>query len=1243
MKQSIRVLATGLSLSCAAFAVQTTSSLLGFPSQSTDFARAQIIKNQLGASSTETVEQKIDSIRRSISSNASTVSQGVESVRKLLRSSTDSLRQQLTRSLTILQTQNSTITDELKEEIEQIQKQIDLLAPALNTNDLFSIISQLNTKVGGKSGEDLITRLHNIQLFIDGQSSSDIITSLIKFQNILDPNPANAFTFNQSKTTNLLEKLNRSNDNLGGTGAGILGRTALLKSLLNKKSTLDMYSIINELMGRVGGFSQDMSTRLDALSKLVNGMDGTSLTNSLEAISQNIGLGQGENLQTVLPDIITKISSTTGVQGTLMSIVDKFSQALNQRIGISGSNTQEKLNRVFSQLQGQGNVGGDLQTIINSVNNNLSGNTLKGTTNLLLDAQDMLRQGSSGLGNVLDRIILSLQSTVKRQIGGLTLLDLLTDAQAGIFSLTGGSAFDGVSYSLFENLSNLRTLVDPTAGNSTLYELLVNNFNDVLGGNSYSSTNGLYQNLRNMSLLLKGQAKSTSQTDITNFIRVNMFGLMGGQPFSTTTSPFNGVYDSLQLIHDAVTGRTSDISSNTIIDSLNRVQSLLWNNLSGSQASSGNIYSDLTSLNRLFEYANGGKSLAEILFTDISPLLKCGFANGEGVYEILVQIMQNLNPQSSLNLFELTGSASNSNSIPYLIGGGTNTVSIYKRLKDVQSFLRNGSTSSLQTIVTQDMNDIIGGASIVSGVNSLFDNLFNISNQLKNYPFMGTSSNITTLVGQASKMLTDELTGISGINSSSLSLPQATSSVKGVLGYGSNKSLMNQIVGSAINDSVLADLNLNSTRDVKTAINRLRNFIGNEYTESSIQNMLISKLATSGVKGHLEGNGPNGNSSASIHDAIQNIRTLLGYINYGTNLLDNVSNKNANRGIVGDLVGGSLVNGNTVSANINAIKRAISPAVNGYTSANVYDLITKESVTSGVLGDLGVPTESAQTVKEAITFLRNRLDQGSIQGIRGIIQSIQGLMGYPQDDDSCFGGNGTDMKQTVVAIRNYLSNHPTQTVIDRITNIKGLLSVSTTDDIEVRIKNILMTLHANQSGVVANVLTDIYDRVGDSPDCGSQSILDNVKAVQDKIGVGDTTTNPNSVFSGLNNFGELIKTGFTASGETLVQSITEFNQYLGTPTTYDALNFGNMFYSGGFTLTSQTLSRAIGTNQDDITNDTLYGYMNGINTQVQTLKGSGSATYTKVTIDLPESGFTNTTILDFLGDIYTKLSTGVAS
>ena len=115
MNKSIKVLATGLSLSCATFAVQTTSSVLGYPSQSTDFSRAQIIKNQLGASNTETVEQKIDSIRRSISSNASNLSQGIESARKLLRSSTDSLRQQLTRSITILQTQNSATTDQLKE------------------------------------------------------------------------------------------------------------------------------------------------------------------------------------------------------------------------------------------------------------------------------------------------------------------------------------------------------------------------------------------------------------------------------------------------------------------------------------------------------------------------------------------------------------------------------------------------------------------------------------------------------------------------------------------------------------------------------------------------------------------------------------------------------------------------------------------------------------------------------------------------------------------------------------------------------------------------------------------------------------------------------------------------------------------------------------------------------------------------------------------------------------------------
>jgi len=365
-----------------------------------------------------------------------------------------------------------------------------------------------------------------------------------------------------------------------------------------------------------------------------------------------------------------------------------------------------------------------------------------------------------------------------------------------------------------------------------------------------------------------------------------------------------------------------------------------------------------------------------------------------------------------------------------------------------------------------------------------------------------------------------------------------------------------------------------------------------------------------------------------------------------------LSNKNVGRGVVGDLVGTSLVYGSTISANINAIKRLISPVVNGYTSTNLSDLIAKESVTGGVIGDLGVPTNDAQNVKDAIKFLRNQLDQESPAGVSSIIENIQGLLidrNFLIQGRNGHGGTmrkamDSDLKQVAIEISNYLSSNPTQTVMDRIVNIQGMLSTSTNDNVEERIRNILVTLNASQTGVVADILNDIYNRVGDFPDSGRQSILDNVKGVQDKIGVGDSSVDPQSVYSGLNNVGELIRSGFTNSNETLVQSLTEFNQYMGTQNIYGVLDFGKIFYSNGFSSTSETLSRAIGKNTDNVFNDTVFGYINGINAQVQTLKGSsGSASYTKVTIDLPTNGFNSFTILDFLADIYNQLSNGVAS
>jgi len=1179
----------GLSLGSATYASQqTTGELLGYPSQSTDKARAQIIKSQMGATNAQTVEQVIDQVKQNVNPSAPNMVECVNTVWKGLRGRSDALRQELTRALQILQSQNENVTPSLSSQIHDIQTRIDALPSPFAAKDLFSIVSDVSQQVGGLPNQDLVTRVSVVKLMLQGDPKGDILSSLRSVEGIVDPNPNTRFDLAGIATKNMIVKLNRALENLGGTGAGVIGRISQLKSLLNPTSPDNFYTILSNIMAQVGGVSPDLAMRLRTIMVVVNGLDGTSMYESINSIAKNIGLSSTDNLQDVVPDLTTRMSEITGVQGSLISIVNQFASALNQRIGVQGSTTQDKLNIVFSGLQGQGNTGGDLQSIVNEINASLDPDSTPGTYSMIQKAQEQLRPFSSGLGTVLTKIITVLQSILNRNGNGLTLLELLQSTQGGIFGMVGGASFDGVSNSLYENLQSLRTRMDPTA-NVSIADVVNNQYFPLVGGNAYSSTNGVYQNMLQVAGLLKGQQKSGSLASITDFIMGDLKGVMGGPNLSTTTSPMVGVYDIVKDIQKRLAGTNTSLSASTIIDSLVTLQKMLWNNLSGSYASAGNIYADLFSLNRMFEYANGGKSLAEIFVNDIAPMLKSSFTPNEGAFEVIKVIRDNLNPQTALSLHALTGDASNANSIPYLIGGGSGQVSVNDRLSQVQAYLRNGSTSSIQAIILNDLSKVVGGNKLNTTTNSLFDNLSNIATSLKSYPFTGNSQDITSLVTQATEMLTNG-DGIPGINPTSLNLNAAVNSVQAVMGYGSTTPLYQGITGSVLKESVLADLNLNSTNDVKSAVARLRQQIG-AYTESSLQNMLTNSTAMGGVLGHLEGSGPGGIASASIRAGIENIRNFLGYSNVSPNLLANVTNKSSGSGLVGDLVGSNNV-GNNVQGMIQSIVGSLTK--NGaYNSKNVYDLITRTSLTGGVMGDLVSGSQkilSPTAVCEAIAGIRGLLDDsstGKSQSIGRIVERMSNRVG---------GAGSMDSALNALQIR-LESNSKNLTAI--VEDLSGRLTPAGSGSVSQQVSSVLTLLTApGTSKTVSELVKTSQASLTSNP----SNLENDIKIIKDLVGTvaGVSSEDVLSQMKGLANAIEK----FTS--KPLAQAVSDLDQNLGTGGNLSSLNnAGTFFYTGGFT-NATTLMGALGKETDSTAGSTpaytVMAYVNDINTALSTLQ-----------------------------------------
>lgn len=891
----------------------------------------------------------------------------------------------------------------------------------------------------GGIGNDLKARIQNLKKQCTGDEAGNLATVFATISAVLNPS--------QGGNVNIVSQLKEALGSLGGTGAGVIGAIEQLQALVGQNSTAPMYDQIRIIFDELGGMSPDIASRMQQILKLVNGNDPTkSLYDSLNIMASLIGLDgvTNTNLAAGIRDIVTKLHALTGANGTIESIIAQWNFIVTQRIGIKGASTSQKVDVLFEGLQGAHNTTGNLQDLVKSINQKLGPNAQIGTSAMIDNIRNALRPFGSATGDMLSVIVANLKNVLKRASQDKTVQDLIADPQDGLYSLIGGLPFDGTSISAYDGLVVDRNLLDPLADNLDINAILNGEFTNLIGGNPYSPSNGIYQNLQLVSQLLKGLGRNASYSTLVDFINGEFYDLIGGRPLNVVGSANVGMWDVIIDAKNAVTGPGNPVTTYNLWNAIAAVQDVLWNaNLTGNLSAQKALYLDSLKLRRALERDFESKSIAEIVYNDILPLIGQGSSttmNPQGVFEILEYIMNALDPATQLSLTNLSSNATLVNSLPYVVGG--TATNLMQRIEDCINLMHNGDPSVYEAI--QKFDGIIGGNALTLGTNDLYNNLQNIRTLLLTRLLsanVGNVSDITALVNNVLSNVQLTLAGLAGsARNNVLETAQPYNGVVELLqdalgSYGSGsgaQDILTQLTRRTLNSGVLGDLiggNKNSINSISGAIALLRNTLG--YPVSDLYSMMKQSVMPSLI----------GNFALSedktIVNAIQALKNLIGTYNQSSIFSMLWPSSGNGPSMMSDLVPGPFatsnlgVGGNTIQSQLGVIKGLIQSgqaqsdittllnnlgiSLNGASPTSTVPLAQIVSALANLIGGNGTST----TLMSQLAALSALIDPYTLNNASNLLAKVNTI------NTNIIGGSNGIINLDLTAINAMLSSSGT--------------------------------------------------------------------------------------------------------------------------------------------------------------------------------------------------------------------------